>query len=266
MHKLNVGYQTLCWLTYPEKHYGVEEVVREVREAGFAGIEFAEQMQHFNKVPDFPALMKEEGMAMASLSSGVSYNRDETLEETKKRGEFGAQFGVKALMLCGGWGPESSTKEERLFDGLAANIDELGEFLAKFDMKPSFHPHLDTLVETREDTERLLGKMKYGHLCLDIAHFDAAGSDPIVFFRDYTERIAMVHLKDFVDDPTSEICGVKGRFCELGQGRVDVKGFLDAAVEAEYEGWLVVELDSTSKTPLESAKMSYEFLRSGGYV
>ena len=160
---MKFGYQTLCWLSYPDRHYGVEEVVREVKEAGFRGIEFAEQIQHFDRVPDFAGLMKEEAMTMASLSSGISYNVGDTLDETKKRAEFGARFGVKALMLCGGWGPESATKSEELYDNLARNIDRLGEYLAKFDMKPSFHPHLGTLVETSEDTERLLEKTKYGH-------------------------------------------------------------------------------------------------------
>jgi inosose dehydratase len=268
MQNLNFAYQTLCWLSYPEKHYGVADTIAEVKEAGFRAIEFAEQLQHFDKLPDFPGLMKREGMTMASLSSGISYlpDPDDTFEETKKRGAFGARFGVKALMLCGGWGPEASTKAEELFDRLAANMDRLAEYLAQFDMKPAFHPHLQTLVETYEETERLLEKSKLGHICLDIAHFAVAGGDPIEFFKSHQDRIAMVHLKDWVDDPSTEICGKKGRFCELGEGRVDVDGFLSAATEAGYTGWLVVELDSTTRTPLDSAKLSYEYLRSRGYV
>ncbi len=266
MHKLNFAYQTLCWLNYPEKHYSVADVIREVKEAGYNGIEFAEQIQHFEKVSDFPGLMKREEMVMVSLSSGISYHPGDPLEETKKRGAFGAEFGVKALMLCGSWGPEASTKSEELFDNLAANLDRLGEYLSQFGMKPAFHPHLQTLVETYEDTERLLKKSKHGHICLDISHFTVAGSDPIEFFSKHKDRVPIVHIKDWVDDPSYEVCGRKGRFCELGQGRVDIDGFLDAAREAKFTGWLVVELDSTTRTPLESAKMNHEFLRSRGYL
>jgi inosose dehydratase len=266
MHQLKFAYQTLCWLNYPERHYGVEDVVREVKEAGFSGIEFAEQLQHFGRVPDFAAFMEREGMQMASLSSGISYTPDDPLEETIQRAAFAAGFGVKALMLCGGWGPEASTKSEQLFANLSANIDRLAGHLEQYDMKPAFHPHLQTLVETPEDTERLLAMSRKCSLCFDIAHFDVAGGDPVRFFRDHHDRVAMVHLKDWVDDPTADVCGRKGRFCELGEGRIDVAGFLDVARETEFNGWIVLELDSTTRTPLESARISHEFLVSKGYL
>jgi inosose dehydratase len=266
MQQLKFAYQTLCWLNYPEKHYGVEDVVREVKEAGFSGIEFAEQIQHFGRVPDFAEFMEREGMQMASLSSGISYTPNDPLEQTIKRAEFAAGFGVKALMLCGGWGPEASTKSQKLYASLAANVDRLAENLEQHNMKPAFHPHLQTLVETAEDVERLLDMSAKCSLCLDIAHFDVAGGDPVRFFRAQHDRVSMVHLKDWVDDPTTEVCGRKGRFCELGEGRVNVAGFLDVAREMEFDGWLVIELDSTTRTPLESAMVSHEFLVSKGYL
>jgi inosose dehydratase len=266
MSKLSFGYQTLCWLNYTDKYYSVVDVIHEIKESGFNGIEFAEQIQHFERTPDFSALMAREGMKMASLSSGISYLPDDPLKETKKRGEFGAEFGVEALMLCGGWGPESSTKDEKLFNRLAENMDRLGEYLAQFNMKPALHPHLQTLIETAEDTERLLEKSKHATVCLDIAHFTVAGSDPIEFFKNQKDDITLIHLKDWQDDPSNEMCGRRGRFCELGEGRVNVAGFLDAVKEAEFSGWLVIELDTTTRTPLESAKMNYEFLHSRGYI
>ena len=266
MHKLNFAYQTLCWLNYLPKRFGVDEVVKEVKEAGFTGIEFAEQIQHFKRISDFEGLMKREGMAMASLSSTISYRANDPLGETKKRAEYGSRFGVKALMLCGGWGPEASSKSEELFTNLAVNMDRLGEYLGRFNMVGAFHPHMQTLVETYDDTERLLAKMKLGQICLDFAHFSVAGSDPVKFFKEYKNRIAMLHIKDWIDDETSECCGRKGRFCELGEGRLDILPFLDAVKHAEFEGWIIIELDSTTRTPIESAKMSYAFLHKNGYI
>jgi len=266
MHKLNFAYQTLCWLNYPPRRYNVDEVIKDIKEAGFKGIEFGEQIQHFNRIPDFKGLMEKEGMAMASLSSTISYRVNDPLDETKKRAEYGSKFGVKALMLCGGWGPEASSKSEELFVNLAANMEKLGEYLSRFDMVGAFHPHMQTLVETYEDTGRLLTKMKYGQICLDFAHFSVVGSDPIGFFKEHIKRIALIHIKDWVDDEASECCGRKGRFCELGEGRLDILSFLEEVRKAEYNGWVVLELDSTTRTPLESAKINFEFLHKNGYI
>lgn len=253
-------------MNYPPKRYQVDEVVRELKEAGFTAIEFAEQIQHFNRISDFMKFMDQERMKMASLSSIISYRKNDPMDETKKRSEYGAKFGVKALMLCGGWGQEASSKSEELFDNLAENIDSLCEYMKKFEMVGAFHPHLQTVVENHKDTERLLRKMKFGQICLDIAHFSVAGSDPIRFFKDYKDRISMIHIKDWIDDESAECCGRKGRFCELGQGRLNITGFLDVVRDSGFNGYIVIELDSTTRTPLESAKISYEFLHSRGYI
>ena len=266
MHKLKFAYQTLCWMNYPYNHYGVEEVLLEIKDAGFEGIEFAEQMQHFHRVSDFPGLMEREGMKMASLSCGISYLPNDPATETKKRGEFAARFGVDALMLCGGYGPEWMTKDEGLFHNLAGNIDQLGEYLAQFGMKPAFHPHIETLVETYDDTERLLDRSKYCHICLDVAHFSIAGSDPVKFLKQHNDRVAMIHLKDWRNVSRGPSKHKHEDFCELGEGEGDIAGFLDAARDIGFPGWVVVELENTRYTPLESAKMSFEFLRSGGYL
>jgi len=253
-------------MNYPHSHYSVDEVVLEIKNAGFEGIEFAEQMQHFQRSSDFPALMEREGMKMASLSCGISYLPNDPATETKKRGEFAARFGVDALMLCGGYGLEWPTKDENLFHNLADNIDRLGEYLAQFDMKPAFHPHLETLVESYDDTERLLDRSKYCHICLDVAHFSIAGGDPVRLLKEHQDRVAMIHLKDWRDVPPGASMHKEEDFCELGEGKGDIVGFLDAARDIEFTGWVVLELDSTRHTPLKSAKMSFEFLRSGGYL
>jgi sugar phosphate isomerase/epimerase len=253
-------------MNYPPKRFQVDDVIREVKAAGFKAIEFAEQIQHFNRIPDFQGLMNREGMAMASLSSIVSYRKDDPMDETKRRAEHGAKFGVKALMLCGGWGPEASSKSEELFENLAENIDNLCKYIKKYNIIGAFHPHMQTIVETYEDTERLLKKMNLGEICLDIAHFSVSGSDPIEFFKKHKDKIALIHIKDWIDDETAECCGRKGRFCELGQGRLDVVGFLNIVRDAAFDGYVVIELDSTTRSPFESAKISYEFLHSRGYI
>ena len=53
-------------------------------------------------------------------------------------------------------------------------------------------------------------------------------------------------------------------FSELGRGCLDVAGLLNALHEIEYDGWLMVEQDSTWLTPAESARKSRAYLSSLG--
>jgi len=56
-------------------------------------------------------------------------------------------------------------------------------------------------------------------------------------------------------------------FVELGQGElgIDFPSFLTKLEQIGYDGWVTVELDSTTRTPLESAKISRQYLHELGY-
>ncbi|HYW88655.1 MAG TPA: TIM barrel protein [Chloroflexota bacterium] len=56
----------------------------------------------------------------------------------------------------------------------------------------------------------------------------------------------------------------QGVFTELGRGCLDVPGLLGALRDTGYDGWLMIELDSTWLPPAESARTSREYLRSLG--
>ncbi len=267
MGKLKFGYQTLCWLTYEPKMYQVDECIREVHEAGFRGLEFAQQLQHFERCPEYKDVLDKLGMVVASFSCGISYEPNDTMDVTKKRADFASQFGVKALMICGGWGTEWRLKSEEQYVNLANNLDRLAEYLKKYDMLPAFHPHIGTIVETYEDTERLLSKSKYTQICLDSAHFALAGGDPIKLYENYRDRVGLIHIKDWEENPDFEMGGKKGRFVELGEGNLTgIDNFLNTLQDAEFDGWVMLEVDKTYRPPLESAKMNYKYLHDRGYI
>lgn len=111
--------------------------------------------------------------------------------------------------------------------------------------EPTFHHHMGTRVETREQIERLLDAVDVP-LLLDTGHLLAVGVDVVEALHAWRDRIDYVHVKD-VDlsvlrsAPDWATAWRSNPFCELGRGDVDVRGFLDAL--AGYDGWLVVEQD-----------------------
>jgi inosose dehydratase len=266
MGRLKFGYHSLCWGTYEAERYEVDRIAAEIAEAGFRGVEFAHQLQHFERVPDLDGVMRELGLELATLSCSISYQADDPMEETLARAEYAVARGVTELMTVGGWGEDWSDKSDAQIGALARSLDTICERFRDRGLTTAYHPHLQTCCENAADVERLLRFSKHTHLCLDNAHFDLAGDSAADFVRTHAKRIGLVHVKDFKPGPGRETCGKEGDFCELGEGDLDVESFLDALVRIGFKGWVIVELDRTRRTPLESAQMSAAYLRERGFM
>ena len=135
-----------------------------------------------------------------------------------------------------------------------------------------FHPHAATYVESHAEIERLLDSTDGDRvgLCLDTGHHLVANADPVVDLRRLGERVRHVHLKDV--DPVV-LSGLRagrstglqaavrdGLFTELGAGMLDLDGALEALVERDYDGWLMVEQDHSMGPPSEAAAIGRRVL------
>lgn len=117
--------------------------------------------------------------------------------------------------------------------------------------EPAFHHHVSTFVEGPSEIERLLD-MTDVSLCLDTGHLIASDGDPVAALRDWGGRINHVHLKDASRDaipadrtnasPPEDLWSPR-TWRTLGDGELDVRGFLDGLRSIGYRGWIVVEQD-----------------------
>ncbi len=161
------------------------------------------------------------------------------------------------------------------WDELAEGVCAAAQVAGEFGLQATFHAHVGTWIETRDDLHELLRRAPAPlvKLVWDVGHALYAGIDPIEVVRAYPERIAYIHLKD-VDGAVLNTLreqrlgfedGIRRRvFTELGHGLLDVPGLLAALRAIGYDGWLMVEQDSTWLAPAASARASREFLRSLG--
>ena len=116
----------------------------------------------------------------------------------------------------------------------------------------ALHPHVGTMVESGEETDRVLAGSRIG-LCLDTGHLLIGGGDPVRVAREHPERIAHMHLKD-VDlawarkvqegSATYTEAVAAGMYVALGRGDVDVAAIVDSLEGAGYAGWYVLEQDT----------------------
>ncbi|MFP4437224.1 MAG: sugar phosphate isomerase/epimerase family protein [Chloroflexaceae bacterium] len=108
----------------------------------------------------------------------------------------------------------------------------------------------------RTALEILLAQSDPAHVQIepDVYWAQAAGHDPVALVRQLAGRVPLLHLKD--------MCGRFWRsFTELGRGRIDIPALITAA-EQSGTAWLIVEQDRFTRPPLESVRLSLEYLRS----
>ena len=157
---------------------------------------------------------------------------------------------------------------------VATTLDALSERAAERGITAALHPHVGTMVETRDDIERVLTTSSVP-LCLDTGHALIGGADPVALARDAADRIRHVHLKDVDRTWAARVRGgetsysdavAAGMYRPLGDGQVDVAAIVGSLEAAGYQGWYVLEQDTVvtdpSTSPASDVARCLEHLRS----
>lgn len=278
-------------------HTGYERVIDEMAETGYAGTELGD----WGFMPTDPERLRDElgsrGLALVGswvsvrLHDRASHEMSAT-DALRTAAQLAIVGGPESVVVLGNdpYGDPLRTKNAgRVTPDLGMSDDQWDVFatgandvarrvMGETGLRTVFHQHIGTLIETTDETRRLLDMTDPSvlGLCLDTGHWMfGAGGDPVAAISEFAERIWHVHLKDCDtavvrssrqnewDGPTSVGHGV---FCELGRGVVDFPGVLDALGRSGYTGWMVVEQDVLpgTGTPRDSARRNREYLRSIG--
>ncbi len=149
----------------------------------------------------------------------------------------------------------------------------------EFGLRIAYHPHIDTVVETPQDIERLLGDTvdEIG-LCLDTGQMAYRGSDPAAVMRRWAGRFTYLHLRDLDPAATAlsreldlpfEAAVRRGLFCDPGSGLIDFEAIAAAVRDVGFDGPAIVErslLDATPEGATAAAVRAREYFESIGLV
>ncbi len=268
--KFRVGHQILSWgRLYPEQWWAA---CRDLAPLGFKGIEGETTISEVyeGRVSSFVAKMKSYGLELSALysTSDLEYGNEryENIRKNIQAARFLRDAGGKALVVGGTEKPNPPTDEE--YRIMADTGNELGRRAwEEFGVKVAYHPHMGSMIQYREQIGRLMDMTdpRYFFLGPDTGHLLAGNSDPVEVFRTYKTRIAHVHLKDF--DPRAPGYALytaapgrrPGRMVRLGQGKVDFPALVAILRDADFDGWMNVELDSRTN-PAENAELARQYL------
>jgi inosose dehydratase len=188
-----------------------------------------------------------------------------------------AELLLVAPVMDSDWS-EPATLDDAEWTRLTENLERVEEMAAGHGLAMALHPHSGSVIETRDQIERILAASDV-QVCLDTGHFAIAGADPAEFVRMHADRIVHVHLKDVDAGLAEQVRGGsltlvegtrQGLFRPLGSGDAaigEVVGLLD---RHGYERWLVLEQDTTltgeeppvGRGPVLDVQASIEYLAS----
>ncbi|MFI0450134.1 TIM barrel protein [Actinomadura sp. 6N118] len=236
--------------------FRAERVLAEMRELGLAASEFG---------PDgfLPADPRERARLLASYGLEPVGGfvpvvlHDPAHDPVREVGAVLDGFGEGALVVLAAATGLDGYDERPILDATAwvtllANLDAIAASAAERGHRVVLHPHVGTLIERRDEVERVLEGSDVS-LCLDTGHLLIGGVDPLELVREAPERIAHVHLKDVDAGLADRVrCGEvtyteavrAGVYRPLGEGDVDIAGIVHLLDGFGYRGWYVLEQDT----------------------
>lgn len=288
--RVKLGIAPIAWTNddMPDlgKENTFEQCVSEMALAGFTGSEVG------NKYPKDPEVLKKalelRGVEICNQWFS-SFLLTKPLEEVEK--EFRAQlaflkamgskiigaseqsYSVQGQMETPVFGHKYVMNDEE-WEVLCTGLNKLGKIAKEeYGISLTFHHHMGTVVQTAEETARLMEGTdpEYVSLLFDSGHFAYCGEDPVAMVRKYVDRIKHVHLKDIRPDVVAKVkgedmsflAGVRaGAFTIPGDGCVDFDSIFKVLEEADYTGYMVVEAeqDPAKANPLEYAIRARKFI------
>lgn len=289
--KVHLGIAPIGWCNDDMPELGAEntfrQTVSEMALAGFTGTEIG------NKYPKDVKELKWEldlrGMCIASRwfsSFLLTKPFEEVAADFEQNLEFLAALGARRINVSEQSHSIQGQMETPVLGGakyvmndaewaqFCQGLDKLGEIAGKRGFKLCFHHHMGTVVQTAEETDRMMASTSPDKvfLCYDTGHFTFAGEDPLAMLRKYADRVGHVHLKDMRRDVVDRVKpeGMSflkavraGAFTVPGDGNVAFDPVFDLLGRSGYEGWLLVEAeqDPAKANPLEYAIKARNYIR-----
>ena len=287
--KVFLGIAPIGWTNDDMPELGAEntfeQCVSEMALAGFSGTEIG------NKYPADAAVLKHKldvrGMRVASRwfsSFLVTKPLEENVRAFAAELDFLAAAGASRINVSEQSHSIQGMQATPIFSNkyvmndaewklLCDGLNALGKIAAERSFRLCFHHHMGTVVQTAEETTRLMRETdpKYVFLFYDTGHFLFAGTDPVEMLRQNIDRVGHVHLKDIRLKTLAEVHEKKmsflsavreGAFTVPGDGDFDFTPVFRLLSEANYTGWLLVEAeqDPAKANPFEYAKKARAYI------
>lgn len=127
------------------------------------------------------------------------------------------------------------------------------------------HPHYGSSIFTLEEITFFMEYLPEEiYLTPDTGHLSEANINFNTFFYKFHKRIKIIHLKDIrskLKNIIEEKDKNRERFCELGEGILDIPEIIRTLYRMNFEGWVTLEVDKPKYSPKESYLKSVNYIK-----
>ena len=250
-----------------------KNVMQEIKKMGYDGVELAGL---YGLEPGFVKKTLEE-VGLIPISAHVAFA--EMMDDIDKVIADYSAIGVKYLVMPY-MAEEYRPVNPEGFKEFLPLLNEIGEKIHKAGMTFLYHNHDFEFVKLENGKwgyDEMFDSIPHDNLQseLDTCWCDVATGEAPEFIEKYTDRIPVVHLKDYIkkgevknmykligidEEENGEDTGYFG-FRPVGFGQMIWEPVLEAATKANAN-WVIVEQDEHYELePLECARRSREYLR-----
>jgi inosose dehydratase len=229
-------------------------------------------------------MLDRQGIALITCSNGGPNQSTDFIDPERRQQtiddhlafarDFLSLFGCRHFKINMGARPAGGTTDAQL-QAIADTCNELGRRLADLGIMLAPHPHIWGPIERPHEVARLveLTDPVTVNLCLDTAHINLGGGDPVAITAQHYDRICAIHWKDSRAEyrghtgptPTQEQHRERILYRDLGTGGVDIEGHWRLLNERGYQYWITLDLDPPRPNegegrPEEKLRINHRYL------
>lgn len=189
------------------------------------------------------------------------HQRERRIRYTLDCLRLSAVMGVSQVSIDAGSGIPESMNYSEAWDLFIAGMIRILPLAQKLGRKVLILPRPNGLVETTGQTLALLKELKeYDCLSVsfDVGHLFCAGEEPSQSWEELKQFVSHIHLEDA---PETRL----HRHIQLGEGAIDIVGFLNRVRDSGYDGYITIKLDSYDQRAEEVVAASAKYLQSRGF-
>jgi inosose dehydratase len=285
MNALKIAGAPISWgvCEVPGWGYQLEpdRVLTEMRGAGLTATELGPEGFLPTDTDELKAVLHEKDLAcVGGFVPVVLFKADhDPVDDLAGPLESLVAAGAGVVVLAAATGSDGYDSRPVLDDAqwstLFANLDRLAGIVAGRGLLAVLHPHVGTVVETKDDVDMVLAGSAIP-LCLDTGHLLIGGTNPLELAKAVPNRIAHAHLKDVDAALAAKVQSGEltytdavqaGMYTPLGTGDVDIAGIVSVLRDNGFDGWFVLEQDTildgdpADEGPVRDVLASVEYLR-----
>ena len=237
--------------------------LKQIAKIGYKWIELADYNngKFYDKSPaEFKKMVNDLGMEIISSHTGVEI-KGVDMSNAEKLADAHAELGLPYVIKP--WLIEERRVSADSYKKVAEELNKIGEVMKSRGMKFGYHNH-DFEFESVEgnipydillsETDRELVTFE-----IDLYWIKKGGKNAIDYFNKYPGRFEIYHIKDM--DNTED-----SYFTEVGTGIINFKELFAYKDVAGMKYFFVEQDNYRNYTPLESVKISFDYLNSCDFI